>query len=311
MTSSMSPAASIHCPKCGKANPADFKFCLGCGADLAAARAAFDAVASSSSPMLSGAFEGAAQTLPIVPPAPREASPRARGLIHAYTGSQMVKRLLGGIFTLVGLGLFALLGRGLVVDVVIASAGKNVAGKVIDVRVMQNVEVNGVNPRAIRFEYGKERYRGESSTLDISYASALQRGQTVDVEAVPGWPSFARVRNTSVSELGPFAAFFLIFALVGLPLFVSAWRSNAREIRAFKYGTSTVGRVVEFGHDYSVKVNGRHPTRLIWEFDVDGKTFNGSLTHMDARVLRPLVAGNKVPVLYDKNNPKANTVYVP
>lgn len=301
-----SPATTIHCPKCGKPNPSDFKFCLGCGNDLASALASFDAVSSS----ITGRDEGTAQSLPVVPPAPREASPRAKGLIHAYTGSQMAKRLIGGIFTVIGLGLFALLGRGLVVDIVIASAGKNVQGKILDVRTVQNVEVNGVNPRAIRFEYGKERHRGESSTLDVGYASALQRGQTVDVEAVPGWPSFARVRGTTISDLGPFAAFFLIFAFVGAPLFISAWRSNAREIRAFTHGASTVGRVVEFGPDYSVRVNGRHPTRLRWEFDVDGKTYNGSLTHMDGHVLRPLVAGTRVPVLYDKNDPRANTLYV-
>lgn len=313
----MSPATTtIHCPKCGKPNPADFKFCLGCGNDLTSARASFDAVSSVSSSSFSplnaaGIVLDGAQSLPTVPPPPREPSERARGLIHAYTGSQSVKRLLGGIFTLLGVVLFAVLGQGLVVDVVIAAAGSNEQGKILDVRTVNNVEVNGVHPRAIRFEYGKARHRGESSTLSVGWASSLQRGQTIDVEAVPGWPTFARVKGTSVSELGPFAAFFLIFALVGAPLFISAVRSNNREVRAFKYGIATVGRVVEFGHDYSVKVNGRHPTRLSWEFDAEGKSYKGHLTHMDAGVLRPLVAGNKVAVVYDKKDPRANTLYVP
>lgn len=305
-----SPATTIHCPKCGKSNPSDFKFCLSCGDDLNAARAAFDAVSSSPSP-LRDEIQGGAQSLPSVPPPPREPSARARGLIHAYTGSQSVKRLLGGIFTLLGVVLFVALGNGLVVDIVIAAAGTNEQGKILDVRTISNVEVNNVNPRAIRFEYGKARHRGESSTLNVGWASALQRGQAIDVEAVPGWPTFARVKGTSVSEMGPFAAFFLIFALVGAPLLISAVRSNNREIRAFKHGLATVGRVVHFGPDFSVKVNGRHPTQLSWEIDVDGKTYKGSLTHMDPRVLRPLVANNKVAVVYDKKDPRANTLYVP
>ena len=113
------------------------------------------------------------------------------------------------------------------------------------------------------------------------------------------------------SVMGWFALFLLVFVLVGLLLLVSAVRSNRREIRAFKHGRATVGRVTRFGPDTSVKVNGRHPTVLAWEFDVAGKAYAGSLSHMDGGVLSPLVAGERVPVVYDERDPAANTIYVP
>lgn len=213
------------------------------------------------------------------------------------------------MFAVVGVGLFLALGHGLVVDVAILVAGERISGKVTRVRPDTSVSVNGVHPLEISFEHGG--HRGSSSSLDLSWASSLQPGQAIEIERVRGWPAAARVRGTTYTVIGWFALAPLIFAFVGLPLFVSAVRANRREIRAFRFGTSTIGRVTSFGPDTSVRVNGRHPTLLRWKIDVAGTPFEGSLTHMDPRVLAPLVAGNKVAVVYDRDDPRANTLYVP
>jgi hypothetical protein len=216
--------------------------------------------------------------------------------------------LIGAIFTLVGVGVFLIVGHGLIMDIALYAAGRSERATVVDVRNDMSASVNGIHPRIIRFTTAKG-VRGESSTLDLGYASSLKPGDAITVDVIPGFTS--RVRGTMKSPLGWAGVFPLVFAVIGAPMLFVAVRSNRREIRAFLHGAATVGTVTRIGLDRSVKVNGRSPTVLAWRFDVDGKTYTGSLTHMDGGVLEPLVCeGGRVPVVYDEKNPAANTLYV-
>ncbi len=289
----------IHCPQCGKACADSFKFCLGCGADLGAA---VDLQSAIEQPTFSA-------RRPSVPPPPREPTKRTRGIIHAYTGAQFVGRLLGMIFTAIGLVMFLAFGTDMIFDVAVSVAGKPVKGVVTGVHTLSSVRVNHSHPRVIEFSF--DGHHGASSTLDFSRFRDFQPGSPVDVDAVPGWPAAARVHGTMRSPVGWFGLFPLPFLGVGLIALFIAVRSNRREIRAFRFGVAAVGRVKSIGLDRSVRVNGRSPTLLSWEFDVAGKTYGGSLSHMDGGVLRPLVAADHtVAVVYDPKDPRANTLYV-
>lgn len=246
--------------------------------------------------------------LPVVPPAPRTPSKRTRALIHAYTGAQSAKRIIGVVFTLVGVVVTPILGAGLPSDAAIALDGETARGTIVDVAQDRSVKVNGAHPWRVRFAH--DGGAGTSTTFDGAWATSLARGATVEIERARAWPEAARVKGTRVSAIGWFALFPLVFGVIGAPLLVSAVRSNRREIRAFTVGRAAVARVTRFELDRTVKVNGRHPTVLAWTFDVMGETYTGSLSHMDRGVLEPLVVDDRIAIVYDEGDPRANTAYV-
>ena len=126
-----------------------------------------------------------------------------------------------------------------------------------------------------------------------------------------GWLTATLAMTVAGREVGrDVPIFVLIFPLVGFFMLRSAVRSNQREIKAFVRGTPIVARVVYPGPDTSTKMNGRHPHMIRWSFDVQGKTYEGSISHMERARIDPLVAGEHVIVLHDPQSPATSTVYV-
>ena len=104
--------------------------------------------------------------------------------------------------------------------------------------------------------------------------------------------------------------FVLLFPVLGLVLAFFAVRSNRREIRAFVHGEPARAKVVFFGPDRSVQINGRNPFRLAWEFRVAERIFSGSLSSMSMLALEDLGKAEEIVVLYDPADPEVNTVWV-
>ena len=89
-----------------------------------------------------------------------------------------------------------------------------------------------------------------------------------------------------------------------------AVRSNRREIRAFRDGVPGRGLVTKRAEDTSTTVNGRHPFEIHWEFQVDGVTYKGKLSHMERFKIESAFPEDEVTVLYDPRDPKINTVWL-
>ena len=106
------------------------------------------------------------------------------------------------------------------------------------------------------------------------------------------------------------ALFVLLFPILGLVLAFFAVRSNRREIRAFVHGEPARAKVVFFGADRSVQINGRNPIRLSWEFRVAESIYSGSLSSMSMLALEDLGKAEEIVVLYDPADPAVNTVWV-
>lgn len=244
-------------------------------------------------------------TLAAVPPPPREPSPRARKLIYAYAGSQAVLLLVGAIFFLVGAPLSLIFCRSLPGELALTVLGTPASATVESTRLQTNVRVNGVHPTEVVFTF--DGHRVESSTLE---PGGLGPGATAAIEYVPGKPEWARLRGGSYGTFPVWVGFVLLFPLVGAVLVAGAVRSNRREIRAFRDGHATSGRVTNVGLDRSVRVNGRHPLKVDWTFEVLGRQFEGSLSSLDPEQLRDFRSGDQVTVLYDPDQPKVNTVWV-
>jgi len=247
-----------------------------------------------------------------VPRPPRTPSPFARELIYRYQGGQGATRTIGAIFLLIGLPLTLFMGGGLLTDVTLALMGQPAIATVLATGAVTNVEVNGRHPIEIKYQYilSGEKHEGASYTTNGDVVNAATIGASIPVEIVPSAPSWSRVKGTTISKMGYTGMFFFIFPLVGGGLLFAAVRSNRREIRAFRDGVATKGLIVRRGMDTSTEINGKHPFDVIWEFQVDGNTYKGKLSHMNHEILRRAMPDDEVTVLYDPRDPKVNTVWI-
>ena len=102
----------------------------------------------------------------------------------------------------------------------------------------------------------------------------------------------------------------LLIPTVGALLIFFTVRSNRREIRAFIHGQPIAARVVFAGTDTRIRMNGRNPFVVRWEFTVEGRVYKGSLSSMSRLLLLPLMKQKELTVLYLPDNPRINTAYV-
>ena len=174
------------------------------------------------------------------------------------------------------------------------------------------MQINGRNPTLIRFAYTVDgrRYEGESSTLDGTLIGEARPEASIPIQISSVNPQWARVAGSTRSMFGYGGLFVLLFPILGLVLAFFAVRSNRREIRAFVHGEAARAKVVFFGADRSVQINGRNPIRLNWEFRVAESIYSGSLSSMSMLALEDLGKAEEIVVLYDPADPAVNTVWV-
>lgn len=247
-----------------------------------------------------------------VPPAPRKPSPFAKVLIHDYQGSQSALRTIGLVFLVIGIPLTLFVGDGALADIALALRGKPTTATVTSTQVVTHVEVNGRNPTEVVYQYeidGK-RYEESSYTTDSQFLQNAVPGALVPVEILESAPSWSRIQGTTRTKLGLSALFIFLFPLVGLGMFGAAYRSNRREIRAFRDGSATKGLIVKRGLDHSTEINGKNPFEIVWEFQIDGTNYKGKLSNMHAEMLNRAFPEEEVTVLYDPRDPKVNTVWI-
>lgn len=82
-------------------------------------------------------------------------------------------------------------------------------------------------------------------------------------------------------------------------------------MRAFARGRAAIGKVTFAGYARNYRLNGRNPFEVAWQFQADdGKRYDGMLSAMDPKELAGLVETDALVVLYDPNDPRANTVWI-
>jgi hypothetical protein len=250
---------------------------------------------------------------PNVPPAPRTPSAHARKLVYRYTGTQFALLLIGVVFLLVGLGFGVGFNWGVWKDAAILLGGRTTEATIESAELNRNVSINDEHPTTVRYAYEVDgvQYQGSTSVLDPGFGEN-PTGTRVTIEYAASRHDWSRLQGETASVFGYFGLFALVFPLVGGVLFVTAVRSNRREIRAFSQGTPAVARVTSAGYDHSVKVNGSHPFVVRWEFQAEGGSFTGSLSSMSRDALEEVTGRNpaEVVVLYLPGDPATNTLWV-
>jgi hypothetical protein len=248
-----------------------------------------------------------------VPPAPRTPSALARQLVFAYQGSQRVKLVIGMIFTLVGFPVTLPATYGLPGEIALALSAMPGTGQVTRVALNPSVRLNRRPATKIEFafEVNGERYTQSLNTIDGHAIALAERPNTqLPIEYAAVYPGFARIQGSGYSFFGFAALAFLIIPLVGLVLWLTTWRSNRREIRAFTHGTPIVARVTGRTVDRSVRQGGRSPRVVHWAFAVGGVEYHGELSHLDHDLLDRALPRRQLIVLYDPAAPAVNTAWL-
>ena len=248
-----------------------------------------------------------------VPPAPRDPSPLARKLVYGYQGSQRAMLFIGIAFTIMG-GLGSIPATyGIPGEAAILLDGKPATGTVTEVAVDRSYKINKSYATRIDVEFKANgaTYKADCHTINgAEIAQAKAPGATMPVEYASFHPGFARIGDHSYSFFGWIALAFWIMPITGVLFWFRAWRSNRREIRAFRNGIPIVAAVTARTHDRTTKVNGRHPRVIRWRFVIAGQPYQGEISHLDAAVLDAALPNPQVIALYDPQNPATNTVWL-
>ena len=247
----------------------------------------------------------------LAPPPPRVPSPAAQKLVLGYQGKERVLLWIGGIFLLLGLPFCFIFLSGVPSDLRLSLGGERATATVTSLVLETSYEINGAHPTRIVFSYDDVglRRQAESYTTKSSVLGALAVGAPVEIEHLPGSDGVARVVGTTSGPFGPVVAFVLIFPLAGAALLGWAVQMNQRLVRAYRHGRAVRGLVRSRGVDETVSSNGEHPTKIVWEFQVDGRPYQGELSSFEHMLLREVVPSDEVVVVYDPAEPKHNTLY--
>ncbi len=248
--------------------------------------------------------------LATVPAAPRKPSPRALSMIFEYDPMQAALRIAGVLMLLIGLMTMWAFARGLPTDIAISLFGKTTTGTLVSKKANAKLSVNGRHPVRLRFHYvvSGADYESESSTMHAE--PSLDYSRVVDVEYVPFAPELARISGTTFNDAGWSIAAMMVVPIVGACLVAfGVWKTKRRR-RAFIDGVPAVGTITLIGTS-NTRINGQRPALLRWSFsDEQGRLFDGSLTRSRSSDFVTYFEGSRVVVLYDPNDPSANTIYV-
>ena len=75
-----------------------------------------------------------------------------------------------------------------------------------------------------------------------------------------------------------FTVFFCwtgLFMLIGAPMWYFGWKKAERKLLALERGLPAQARLLEVWRDTSLKINGRSPWRVVYEYEIAGKLREG------------------------------------
>jgi hypothetical protein len=106
----------------------------------------------------------------------------------------------------------------------------------------------------------------------------------------------------------PFLLFGLIFLGVGVYGLRTRYAEKRRIVEVLRHGQAAPGLIVGTEINANVRVNGRHPWDIVYQFQVDGRNFEGRTTTLN-RPGPQLQPGRAACVLYMPNAPEHNSLY--
>ena len=106
----------------------------------------------------------------------------------------------------------------------------------------------------------------------------------------------------------PFLLLGLVFLGLGGVLLWSRYQQAQKVVRVLKEGDSTLGQIREVQENYSVRINGRYPWVVGYEYQVNGQTYAGKVSTLN-QPGQQLQVGKAVRILYLATDPKWSSIY--
>jgi len=106
----------------------------------------------------------------------------------------------------------------------------------------------------------------------------------------------------------PFIGMGAIFGVAGSIVLKTQYDKARKTVEVLRSGNDTEGLVTEVGQNMMVRINGRNPYNIGYEYSVDGRRFTGSVQTLQnpLQIFRP---GCRAWVLYSPGSPETSTLY--
>jgi membrane protein implicated in regulation of membrane protease activity len=106
----------------------------------------------------------------------------------------------------------------------------------------------------------------------------------------------------------PFAALGAVFGGVGGWLLVRRYEAAQKTVSVLRRGEAARGQITGVEENLSVRVNGRHPWTIKYQFQVGGRNYEGRVSTLN-RPAPQLQPGQPAHVLYLPGAPELNALY--
>ena len=106
----------------------------------------------------------------------------------------------------------------------------------------------------------------------------------------------------------PFLLLGLAFLVAAVWVFLWCYQNALKVVHVLRDGQAKRGQIVELGQNYSVRINGRYPWVIRYQFQADGQDQEGKVTILN-QPGDQFQAGKAVWVLYLPDAPKWNSIY--
>lgn len=153
----------------------------------------------------------------------------------------------------------------------------------------------------------------------------ISKSYTWRLLSTDGWSIVAFVfglLGTIFSLMGMGLTLGIITAFVGIPFLLIGfaflgiggavlsrrYKETQKVVDVLRVGEATSGQIIDVQENYSVRINGRYPWVIRYQFQVNGQNFEGKVSTLNP-VREKLQAGNAVCILYLPTVPQWNSIY--
>lgn len=106
----------------------------------------------------------------------------------------------------------------------------------------------------------------------------------------------------------PFLLLGLLFLGAGGGLLAWQYQNAQKVVSVLREGNSGLGRITELRENPSVRVNGRYPWVIEYEYQVNGRTYTGKVSTFN-RPGPQLQTGKAIRILYLADEPTCSSIY--
>lgn len=106
----------------------------------------------------------------------------------------------------------------------------------------------------------------------------------------------------------PFAGIGALFLIIGVPILVWRYQDAQGTLEVLQVGTPAMGQITSVHQNYNIRVNGRYPWSILYQFELLGQAYEGKVTTLSQPDLSQQ-PDKPVYVLYLQGNPERNTIY--